>query len=336
MNIKLTIGIPTFNRSDYLVESLQSCLAQTIPDGELLEIIVSDNHSTDGTQKYLEHVSKKNWGLGIVMQTLRQSKTVSPMQNWQNVLNSARGEFFLLLSDDDRLCENFYHNLLSVIRQYENETINGILGSFYKIDSKGKEISRYSQKNKKLNSVFFYEQLTTRKIRYHWCAFVSRTSCLQSYRVFSYDFLGSGMCADGAGILSCCASGGFIVTTETDFAEYRLHAGNDGASDDALTNIFESRDKFVFFAKASSASNRLINFTKYWCLDGLFYQCLKTTKKTIRDHEFGDRLNDYRKKEIFDLQKSDQRKILVWALNKKIISLILFHKVISTLRSLIS
>ena len=44
----VTIGIPTYNRADhYLREALTSALSQTYAN---LEIIVSDNCSTDSTQ----------------------------------------------------------------------------------------------------------------------------------------------------------------------------------------------------------------------------------------------------------------------------------------------
>ena len=48
----VTIGIPTYNRGDgYLREALESALAQTY---ENLEIVVSDNCSTDNTGEVVE------------------------------------------------------------------------------------------------------------------------------------------------------------------------------------------------------------------------------------------------------------------------------------------
>ena len=43
---KVSIMIPTYNRAHYLVDAIDSSLAQDYPN---FEVIVSDNASTDGT-----------------------------------------------------------------------------------------------------------------------------------------------------------------------------------------------------------------------------------------------------------------------------------------------
>jgi glycosyltransferase involved in cell wall biosynthesis len=90
----VTIGLPTFNRLSYLERSLQSALAQTYPR---LEIIVSDNHSDDGTTEYLNGIKDDR------LTILRQERNLGMMGNWNAILSAATGEFFLLLSDDDYL-----------------------------------------------------------------------------------------------------------------------------------------------------------------------------------------------------------------------------------------
>ena len=51
----VTIGIPTFNRADsYLPESLGSALGQDYPN---LEVIVSDNGSSDGTEVFVKSLN---------------------------------------------------------------------------------------------------------------------------------------------------------------------------------------------------------------------------------------------------------------------------------------
>ena len=93
-NPKVTIAIPTFNRASFLHQAVESALAQTYQN---IEIIVSDNASTDATKQLLSSYKEK----GIVV--IEQTQNVGMIQNWNACLERATGEYFLLLSDDDVL-----------------------------------------------------------------------------------------------------------------------------------------------------------------------------------------------------------------------------------------
>lgn len=55
INKKVSIVIPTFNRANYLIECIDSCLAQTHP----CEIIVCDHGSTDNTPEVIKRYEDK-------------------------------------------------------------------------------------------------------------------------------------------------------------------------------------------------------------------------------------------------------------------------------------
>ncbi len=57
--VQLSVIIPTYNRADYLVDTLTSLFSQTL-DKALYEIIVVDNGSTDNTQKVIREINYKN------------------------------------------------------------------------------------------------------------------------------------------------------------------------------------------------------------------------------------------------------------------------------------
>jgi glycosyltransferase involved in cell wall biosynthesis len=90
----VTIAIPTLNRSEFLRLSVESALLQTYSN---IEILVSDNASEDETPAVLANFGDKR------LRTLRQESRVTMFANWNSVLRAARGEYFLLLSDDDLL-----------------------------------------------------------------------------------------------------------------------------------------------------------------------------------------------------------------------------------------
>lgn len=95
----VTIGIPTYNRADgYLRETLASALNQTYQN---IEIIVSDNCSTDGTEKLITAFSDPR------LNYFRQKTNIGPINNFNFCLEQVRGDYFLLLHDDDLIDEDF-------------------------------------------------------------------------------------------------------------------------------------------------------------------------------------------------------------------------------------
>lgn len=84
----VTIGVPIYNEERYLAGSLDSLLAQ---DYENIEIIISDNASTDGTpQICAEYVAKDPR-----VRYHRNDTNVGSFENFNHVLELARSEFFM-------------------------------------------------------------------------------------------------------------------------------------------------------------------------------------------------------------------------------------------------
>jgi glycosyltransferase involved in cell wall biosynthesis len=105
MTPRLTIAIPTVNRARLLGRAIDSALAQTSPD---IEILVSDNGSTDETPAII----KRYAGQGL--RTFRHEKTMNAARHGQFLIEEARGEFFLGLSDDDFLEPEFAVEVLAL------------------------------------------------------------------------------------------------------------------------------------------------------------------------------------------------------------------------------
>lgn len=110
MGARVTIAIPTYNREEYLRIALGSALAQTYPD---LEIIVSNNASTDRTSEFLKSVDDPR------VLILDQKNTISMVENWNQCLGAASGKYFLLLSDDDALEPTAIEEMAAVHRECE-------------------------------------------------------------------------------------------------------------------------------------------------------------------------------------------------------------------------
>jgi glycosyltransferase involved in cell wall biosynthesis len=89
----VTIAIPTYNRVEsFLPRSLESARAQSYSN---LEILVSDNCSTDGTREYIEAITDNR------IRYHRHDANMGSSANEAFCLREARGTYIVILPDDD-------------------------------------------------------------------------------------------------------------------------------------------------------------------------------------------------------------------------------------------
>jgi glycosyltransferase involved in cell wall biosynthesis len=96
----LTIAIPTWNRSAYLaltLEQLSRELNQV--DSNCVEILVSDNCSTDDTPRVVQTCALS----GSQFRSVRNAENMGSDANIAQCFNLARGNYVLILGDDDLL-----------------------------------------------------------------------------------------------------------------------------------------------------------------------------------------------------------------------------------------
>jgi glycosyltransferase involved in cell wall biosynthesis len=105
----VTIGIPTYNRSASLERAIGSALAQ---DHRALEVVVSDDASRDGTAATVRDLARHDARLRLIVQPVN----LGHARNFQAVLEAARGEYFMWLSDDDRLDPGYVSRCLATLR----------------------------------------------------------------------------------------------------------------------------------------------------------------------------------------------------------------------------
>ncbi len=116
---RVSIGIPTINRSDLALRAILSALAQTYSD---IEVIVSDDVSTDDTAKRIREIRDPR--LVIV----EQKERLGLVGNFDFCLRQATGEFFLLLGDDDVLLPNAIEQLVEPFLQGKPPIPAGAVG----------------------------------------------------------------------------------------------------------------------------------------------------------------------------------------------------------------
>lgn len=98
----LSICIPTYNRAPLLAETLQSVIYQLDESTySLVEIVVSDNASTDDTPELLSRLHSSY--PSIRFRHFREPHTVLRAENYWKVVRAAQGTFAYIISDDDIL-----------------------------------------------------------------------------------------------------------------------------------------------------------------------------------------------------------------------------------------
>jgi glycosyltransferase involved in cell wall biosynthesis len=106
---RLTIVIPTVNRAKLVARAIDSALAQTSPE---VEIIVSDNGSTDETPAVISAYA------GRGLRTFRHDSTISVVNHHDFLIDKVHTEFFVALSDDDFLEPEFAAEALAMFDRH--------------------------------------------------------------------------------------------------------------------------------------------------------------------------------------------------------------------------
>jgi glycosyltransferase involved in cell wall biosynthesis len=103
---RVTVCIPTYNRSAYLREAIESVRAQTYQD---FSIHVSDNASTDDTADVVASFADPR------ISYVRLPRNVGWLGNFNSSLQDAKGEYAVVLGDDDALLPDFLEATVAVL-----------------------------------------------------------------------------------------------------------------------------------------------------------------------------------------------------------------------------
>jgi len=126
-SLKVTIGIMTYNRPDFLREAVQSVLQQTYAD---FELIISNDY-TEG------QVTSDSLGIshGARVKIVNQEQTLGEIQNMNFLLENATGEWFVWLADDDLLHPEFLKLAGKSILNSQDKNIVGFYSNYIAADT---------------------------------------------------------------------------------------------------------------------------------------------------------------------------------------------------------
>jgi glycosyltransferase involved in cell wall biosynthesis len=121
MNPKYSVIIPTRNGVSYILHAIDSVLSQNYPD---IELIVSDNHSSDGTSGLLAALSDPR------LRIVRPPEPLSMVRHFEFALAQAAGEWITVIGDDDGL-QPYFFTLAEKLTDYPNRQIIGSRRAYF-------------------------------------------------------------------------------------------------------------------------------------------------------------------------------------------------------------
>lgn len=242
-NLLVSVCIPTYNRANFLDKAIQSCLDQDYPN---LEILVSDNCSTDNTNEILAcyltnpkiSISTNKVNIGMV-------------GNWHRMLyQMIKGAWFLILSDDDYLIDKSY--ISKAVRLIEScPEINLVYSSGYILyDNSNRYVTidiPYEEIEDGVN-IFLHKKIVKPQA-FTLCNVIFRTEIAKRFDAFTDN---NDLSCDSELFYKICVSGKVGVIHDY-VSVYRIHASN-------LINEHKSYDQIIsYLNKYIKPYNLLIN-----------------------------------------------------------------------------
>lgn len=213
----ISIAIPTYNREYYLSQAIESVLRQSYPN---IEIIISDNASTDHTEevvnKYLNNDSIKYY---------KNTTNIGMVPNWRKILYEyVTGDWLLILSDDDYFVEKDYiYNAVKLLQKDDDIVM---------VYSNGYILYENSQNQIKLDlpyndielgtTIFINRELNVKPIEFTLCNVLFNTKLARDLDAFSNDH---NISCDSELFLKSCLYGKVGVIKEYTTV-YRFHEDN--------------------------------------------------------------------------------------------------------------
>jgi abequosyltransferase len=114
----LTIAIPTYNRSKFL-EELLAVLKPQMAEDFRVELLISDNASTDDTQLLLGELAKS----GLIFRYIKNKKNLGADKNILQCFEEAQGKYVWIFGDDDIILPGALKKIMRLLSLHEYDLV---------------------------------------------------------------------------------------------------------------------------------------------------------------------------------------------------------------------
>ncbi|MFC1812475.1 glycosyltransferase family 2 protein [Thermodesulfobacteriota bacterium] len=208
--MKVSIGLPVRNGELFLKDAIDSILAQTYED---FELIISDNASTDRTREICESFTDSR------IRYYHNEKNKGAAWNFNRVFELSNGEYFKWAAHDDILAPEFLHACVDVLEKDPSIILSFTRVKF--IDKNGKFLKDFPLKLKvdAVNSVKRFSEVLLRLHAWIYVFGVIRSNLLKKT-----DLICSYFGSDNVLVAHLSLLGRFVQIPDSLFF-YRRHSG---------------------------------------------------------------------------------------------------------------
>jgi len=167
--ILLSIAIPTYNRDEYLYRCLSYLFAQCISQHSLIEIIVSDNGSTDKTFDVVSHFIKK----GLNIQYIKNNENKGMDFNFSQCYLKSKGNYIVTFSDDDIFFPGAIEKILTIIKENKNYGVIHLNSKYISKIILGEELEIENISIPKVSISVYNNPLSILNRINHWVSYIS-------------------------------------------------------------------------------------------------------------------------------------------------------------------
>jgi glycosyltransferase involved in cell wall biosynthesis len=156
----VSIGMPVFNGECFLEAAIDSVLAQSLDD---FELIVCDNASTDRTAEICRDYAARDPRIRYH----RNPRNLGAAPNYNLAFSYARGRYFKWLAHDDRMLPSYLAKTTRVLDEWSDAVLCNTVVSY--IDATGTPIGLYNSELARADSQSPTDRFAWMVLRSHSC-----------------------------------------------------------------------------------------------------------------------------------------------------------------------
>ncbi len=251
MENKIEVFILTFNRVEFLKESLNSILAQTVKT----QVTVVDNASDDGTCEYMSKMAERFDNVFYV----RNEKNLGYNGNLQKAVSLAKKPYVMLFHDDDILHESYIALANRALEKFPDldlimSDVRGVLSeNINALNWEKPRTEAYFCKDKLALTLFMY---AVGKMAYP--SVVYKSEYIKE-KVFGWDDC-IGKIYDKIFVCECMGKGAALSFTDKNLLRYRIHKGQDTNAANDCGYAEKISANYIAYFKNATAKSALAKF----------------------------------------------------------------------------